>query len=447
MKNYSIFGLSPTYSLLLSLAFALVVGVLMFSVGPEAGMIAPVAALTIEELQTELKTTASEFKSAKDDLTAMQTELKGRYELDGKLTTELKGQIDDMLTKFHGLKASHEEMEQKLAARVKLDAQEGKSIGEMFIESDEFKSGGARLANARGRVGIELKQVNTTAVAGLIRSRREDNVVNLPKERFVMRDLLPTIPIDTNSVDYVKQVASTNNAGPVAEGVAASYSDYSWTNATVSVRRLAHLAKLSRQALEDAKRLRGEVDLEMRYGLGYKEERQLLFGTNVGENLHGIVPQATAFARPTGFGQQTNVNRLDILRVAILQASLALYPADGIILNEMDWAKIEMLKDNDGRYLVGNPNGAQAGKHLWGIRVVNTPAQVAGDFLVGAFATGATIYDRQSTEVEISTENSDDFEKYLATMACAERIALAVKRPGSFIEGDFTSAETLLEAA
>ena len=58
-------------------------------------------------------------------------------------------------------------------------------------------------------------------------------------------------------------------------------------------------------------------------------------------------------------------------------------------------------------------------------------------FLVGSFRFGATLYDRMGVEVLISTENVDDFEKNLATMRCEERLALAVKRPGAFIFGDF----------
>jgi HK97 family phage major capsid protein len=74
---------------------------------------------------------------------------------------------------------------------------------------------------------------------------------------------------------------------------------------------------------------------------------------------------------------------------------------------------------------------------LWGLPVVDTPAMAVDSFLVGAFRFGATLYDRMGVEILISTENADDFEKNLATMRAEERIALAVKRPASFVVGDF----------
>ncbi|MGQ7158811.1 hypothetical protein ACUODF_56560, partial [Escherichia coli] len=37
------------------------------------------------------------------------------------------------------------------------------------------------------------------------------------------------------------------------------------------------------------------VSAEMRYGLKYVEEQEILFGDGTGVHLHGIVPQASAF--------------------------------------------------------------------------------------------------------------------------------------------------------
>jgi HK97 family phage major capsid protein len=176
-----------------------------------------------------------------------------------------------------------------------------------------------------------------------------------------------------------------------------------------------------------------EVDAEMRYGLGLVEEAQLLSGSGVGQNLLGIIPQATAYVAPITIATPT---RIDMLRLGMLQAALALYPADGIVINEGDWAGIELTKTTEGSYLFSNPQGS-VGQRLWGLPVVATPAMALDAFLVGNFAIGATVYDRMGVEVLISTENVDDFEKNLATMRAEERIALAVKRPASFIVGDF----------
>ena len=178
--------------------------------------------------------------------------------------------------------------------------------------------------------------------------------------------------------------------------------------------------------------MRTYIDGRLRYGLAFVEETQLLNGDGTGQNLNGIVPQATAFAEsfvPAG------ANLFDTLRLAQLQAALAEYPASGHVLNPIDWAKLEMLKDGDGNYIIGQPQG-NASPTMWGLPVVATQAMTAGKFLTGAFMLGAQVFDRWQARVEIATENEDDFVKNLVTMLCEERLALAVYRPEAFIYGD-----------
>ncbi|MBD4917893.1 phage major capsid protein, partial [Xanthomonas citri pv. citri] len=77
-------------------------------------------------------------------------------------------------------------------------------------------------------------------------------------------------------------------------------------------------------------------------GLEVVEENQLLNGNGTGQNLLGLLPQATAFAAPITVANATAVDRL---RLALLQAQLAEFPATGIVLNPADWAGMELLKD------------------------------------------------------------------------------------------------------
>lgn len=406
-------------------------------------LLAPAAVLTIEELVGEFTTKTAEFKSMNEKLDAGYKELKAAMEAGTAGNAETKKAVDDLLVKFKANADDLQALEQKLAARVQDDAKAEKSYGQQFVENESFKAFQAKGIGYRGSMSMEMKVVNSAAAGGLIRSWRDPNVTSLPTERQVIRDLLPVIPVTTSSVDYAIQATRTNNAATVAEAAAKPYSDFTWTSATVSVRVIAHLAKLTRQALEDAPRLAGEVDAELRYGLRYVEERQFLYGNNTGQNLHGIVPQATAFAMNAGYVPNALATLVDVLRLAILQVALALVPADAIVLNDADWAIIEMTKTTDGAYLFANPQGSVSPR-MWGLPVVVTPAMLAGDFLVGAFRAGAVIYDRMGVEVLISTENADDFEKNLATMRAEERTAIAVKRPTAFVTGDFAAALALL---
>jgi HK97 family phage major capsid protein len=393
------------------------------------------ATLTPEQLAKQVNDALDAVKKIAD---GAETEVKRL----GGLTDETKKAADAALLKFNvldELKARVDDMEQKMTRPGGAGlGDEVKSFGVQVSESDAIKLLARKEApSAR----IELKAITTAnnSAGGFIVSQRENEVVALPKRPdIIMRDLLTVMPIDTGSVDYPKQVTRTNAAAPAAEGTAKPYSNYGWTRATAPVRTIAHLAKLTRQALDDAPRLQAEVDSEMRYGLALAEDGQILLGDGTGENLLGLYPQATAYVAPAGIDIAAP-NKIDKLRLALLQASLGLYPADAIVLHETDWTDIELTKDANGRYIFANPTGV-AGPLLWGKRVHSTVSMSQGNFLVGAFKVAATLYDRLKPEVLISSENADDFEKNLLTMRCEERLGLAVKRPAALIKGPFANA-------
>ena len=104
------------------------------------------------------------------------------------------------------------------------------------------------------------------------------------------------------------------------------------------------------------------------------------------------------------------------------------------MLHPTDWAKIELTKDSQGRYIVGDPTGV-LGKRLWNLPVVDTQAMGVGHFLTGAFRLGAQIFDRQTIEILMSTENENDFIRNMITIRGEERLALAVYRPAAFTYG------------
>ena len=347
----------------------------------------------------------------------------------GTINAELKAKADENMSALNVLREQLTEIEQKMARRPGSDETEVKSYGEQVVSSDAYKA--FKESNYSEKTRFSLKAI-TAAQTGTNWSQRDNEVVGLQKRTLTIRDLLNVVPTDSSSIDYAKQTTRTNNAAPVAEAAAKPYSAYVWTQMNIPIRTIAHLAKITRQALDDSKQLAGEVESEMNYGLKIVEEAQLLSGDGTGNNLAGMIPQATDFLAPITVADATMI---DNLRLGLLQAELALYPTDGIILNPADWAGIELTKTTEGAYIFANPLQL-AGPRLWSKPVVSTVAMTIDKFLVGGFKL-QTLYDRMQPEVLISSENADDFEKNLYTMRCEERLALAVKRPGALIRGDF----------
>lgn len=355
---------------------------------------------------------------------------------------ETKSYFED---RFGELGARLSELEQK-GATINVfggGGPSGPSAGQKFVDSDEFASLKSNLHAGR-RVGIETKATITSlttdadgSAGDLVVTARDATYVG-PKRRLTVRDLLPVVQVSSGSVEYAKQTGSTNSADTVAEATTKPQSELKYDLVTESIRTIAHWVIASRQILDDAPQLRGLIDTELLHGLALVEEDQLLNGGGTGTDLNGIYTQATAFA--AGSLVVDSPNEIDAIGAAILQNALAENPASGVIVHPSDWTAMRMLKDGDGKYILGDP-AAEVAPRLFGLPVVATQALSAGNFLVGNFQA-ATLYDRWEARVEVSTEDSDNFRKNLVTVLAEERIGLAVKDTTAFTKGAYSTAIT-----
>lgn len=401
--------------------------------------------------ENDIKTLAADLKKAADEVKKTAESANSEMKNLGKMTEETKQKADEALVKHNEISARLTEIEQKLVAKPGTGENRRKSVGEMVIENDEFKafvkSGG------KGRISIPVKAIIsalTTDADGsagdLIVPDRRPGIVTPPQTHLTVRDLLTPGETSANAIQYVKETGFTNNAATVSEtsGATKPQSEIKFDIVTAAVSTIAHWVLATKQILDDVPQLRSYIDGRLRYGLAYVEDAQLLMGSGTGTNLNGIYTQASAYSPPITI--PAPVTKIDILRLAMLQAFLAEFPPTGHVMHPTDWATIELVKDTTGRHIIGNPqNPAQAS--LWRLPVVETKAMTVDKFLTGAFKLGAQIFDREEANVEISTEDSDNFRKNLVTIRAEERLALAVYRPEAFVKGDFSDAITASTAA
>lgn len=395
------------------------------------------------DIEALAKDVTEKFKKSFDEVKEIAEKAVAEAKKGIDMAASEKEKADQALIKMNGLADQVAQIEQKLARGGGKEGEATKSIGEQFVESDGFKSWQDSAFSKSGRgADIRIKATLTSAttdsagsVGDAINQTRLPGILPLPQRRLTVRDLITPGRMDGNTLEYVKETGFTNSAAPVAEGSSKPESDLKFDLVTTSAKVIAHWMKASKQVLSDISQLRSMIDQRLIYGLAYVEETQLLNGDGTGQNLNGIVTQATAYSAPLSLA---DLNKIDVLRLAMLQAALAEYPATGHVLNPIDWAEIETLKDSNGRYIIGNPQGGLM-KTLWGLPVVDTQAMTAGEFLTGAFRLGAQLFDRWDSRVETGYVN-DDFIKNLVTILSEERLALAVYRPEAFITGDFATA-------
>lgn len=379
---------------------------------------------------------AKSLADATNKVKGLGEELNGRMEKGEKINQDLKDQVDTALTAMNETKTRLDEIEQKQARRGAETEIEQKSLGRRLFETDEFKSFAADPRSGKS-AKLHVKEITSAttdadgSAGALTTTQRVPGLVVQPNQVLRIRDLIAPGTTDSNSIEYVRETGFTNGAAMQVEGAIKAMSDLKFDDQTVNVRTVAHWVKATRQILDDASMLESYIGGRLMYGLKLVEDRQLLNGDGVGQNLHGIIPQASAFVDPTGSAEYTV---MDQLRLAQLQAVLAEYPASGHVLHPIDWAMMELAKDTQGRYIIGQPQGV-ANPTMWGLPVVTTQAIGVSKFLTGAFKLGAQIFDRQQASVAISTENEDDFIRNKVTILCEERLALAVYRPEAFVYG------------
>lgn len=386
-----------------------------------------------------LQATAA-FQKSVDETKAIAEDLKGRYEKNDKVTQSMKEKADDALTKMNGLDDQLKELKKHISTIENRGDNENlvvKTAGQMVVGSEQFKSRGSWSSGDKEIIQVKsITNSGENSAGALIRPEYVGHV-DLPQQQLLIYDLLSHGDMGSNSIYFTQELGFNNQAAIVPEGEEKPESDLTFKDCIEDAVVIAHHINISRQALSDSAQLQSIIDTRLRYGLQSKREREILFGKgrDHGE-MHGIMTQASEFKSPTDKIQ--NETYLDTLRLAMLQALLAEYQVTAQVLNPIDAAIIELLKDGNGRYIIGNPAGNGV-TSLWGKPVVQTQSMGMGQFLVGAFEMGAQYFDRWDASVAISLEHKDNFTKNKATILAEERGALAVYRPEAFVKGGFAA--------
>ena len=178
------------------------------------------------------------------------------------------------------------------------------------------------------------------------------------------------------------------------------------------------------------------INNELLYGLRLAEDHQILNGTGTSEDLLGILntPGIQTYGKTANSGPASD-GKQDTIRRAATRCILAYFDPTGVVTHPYDWEDIELTKsDDDGHYMVTTNVTVGAESRLWRMTVVDSPAIAQGTALVGAFGLGAQLYDRMQANIRIAEQHADLFVRNAVAVLAEERLALAVKRPESFVK-------------
>lgn len=337
-------------------------------------------------------------------------------------------------------------------------ALEGKSLGDLFMESDAFLEAKSNGAFGRSSIVAEIEGKSIfnfaagTATVQSLGSAQHLGIAEQARRKWHVRDLFAKSTTQAAVLYGVRETGWVNNAAQVRQRYAADGSSdatgadsdvfgdaptskLNLTTVMYPVAEVKHQLSAHKNILSDEGRLRTFINTRMVEGVKYAEDYDLLHSVGGGEEITGLfnTPGVQSY---TGLSSDKHSVQA---RRAITKALLAEYDPTGLVVSPEMFEQIEVEEDDQGAFRVAVSVAIGAEKRIWRLNVVETTAMSNANFLIGAFGMGAQLHDRESVSVKVSTEHSDNFTRGVVTFLASERLALEVPRPESFVIGSWTT--------
>lgn len=331
----------------------------------------------------------------------------------------------------------------------------GKTLGQLFTESPAYEDFKARFAGSDGIIkpstkGIQSGQFtadmkdlitggSATSAGAAVRNDMYPTITDLVGEReLTVDDLVSKGTTTSDTVEYVRVTAKTNNASPVVEASAASgtwgikpESAMALEVVSTTVKTIAHWIPITKRAASDAPQVRSLVDTFLRYGLDEALENEELNGAGTGEHFEGITVAVTQTVGSAGTDIDAIVDAIRTVRFTGRRRP------DAMVINPLDWYSVNFLLAKngvDGGYLIGDPRASTEQLNtLWGLKVVVTDAMAENTALVGDFRY-AMRWAREGVSISVSDSHSDFFIRNLLAILGERRDAFGVLDIQAFCE-------------
>lgn len=373
-----------------------------------------------KKLNERMKSLDELIKKHQDTLEngKLPDEIRKKMEADAKAVTELAGRFSDM--------------EQKLVDQVRSGDKDLKTVGSILARNTEISQQVATIVARKGRMqidGIQARNiVSITGIGANASLATIDVQRNQAQElKLALLDLIVWMPVTGDLIPLLRESAYDIMADEVAEGAVKPESNLTFGVENITISVVAHWVRVTKQLLDDMPALASYIEGRLAYGVRLKLEAKVINGTTssfsglmkVGNSLVAV-PEALA---------------IDTINTAKYQVWGSGITPEAIVLNPVDWGKIEREKSDAGEYLLGTPGG-MIQPVLWGLPIVLSSAMTAGKFWLGNLTLGVTGYVRQDVMVELSTEDADNFTKNLVTVRAEMRAGFGVAIPDAQVTGD-----------
>ena len=311
---------------------------------------------------------------------------------------------------------------------------------------DDLKS---MRANNDGKV--QIKVAGNMTISGNIsggdvpQAMRESGVNNIAKRRTFIRSLVNNATTMSNVVEWVEQQNQDGAVGGTAEGTLKNKIDFDLVVVSENVKKRTGFIKISTEMLDDIDFMRSEIDNELFTELDLDIDDQILNGDDTGQNLNGILTQATTWAAGAFALTVNQANLVDVLTVAATQIEVANHMATVHVVNPIDLTTLRLIKAAADVQYVDRLLMVNGTLTLDGIPVVSNTG-IAQDTFLTMDGSKDTVFSKGEITIQIGLD-SDDFTKNMRTILAEWRWLNRIKGNDTtaFVTGTVSTAIAALE--
>jgi hypothetical protein len=292
------------------------------------------------------------------------------------------------------------------------------SWGQSFVRSDVFTSYAGRGTSPRLNLDYETRAL-PTGISDLVAAGFKGATLSVdttaPAPPTPLLDVMTTVNVSTNAIEYVSWAKAAGGAAKVAEKATKPSVEYAPTVVPDTLDMIAVYTQLTRQLIEDQAAVRSYIDGALRADVMRAEEAEAA----------AVLAAANLPTAPVVAGTTT---LLEAIRVGIGTVQAAGYNPNAVLLNPMDWAALDIA------VMVESVDGPIRKAGFWGLATVAANSQPEGTATVGDFRTGTNHFVRSGVSLYVTDSHADTFLSNVFTLLAERRSKTAVIRPAAFCE-------------
>jgi HK97 family phage major capsid protein len=307
------------------------------------------------------------------------------------------------------------------------DKSEGKTIGQLFAESDAYQKKGSNAIGPVSALPVNVKTLMTTTAGWAPQTTRTGRVVELATRPIQVIDLIPSGRTDQQAVVYMEETTFTNSAAETAEAGTYPESALALTQRSSPVQKVATFLPVTDEQLEDVAGIQSYVDSRLQFMLRQRLDGQIIVGNGTPPNLKGILNVSGIQTQALGIDPQPDAVYKAMTLVRVTGRAIP----NGMLIHPTDWQSVKLLRTADGVYIWGNPSDMTPDR-IWGLNVALTDAITLHTAVIGDFANFSQLVMRRDVEVQVSNSHSTFFIEGKQAIRADMRCALVFYRPAAF---------------